>query len=52
MDRAQIQEMQVKILPVIEMMGINEYIDGFGVHSMQFAACFLGEHWWLEWTEK
>lgn len=42
------QEMRVKILPVIETMGINEYIDEFEVHSMQFAACLLGKHWWLE----
>lgn len=44
--------MQVKILPVIEMMGISEYIDKFEVHSMQFAACLLGKHWWLERTDK
>lgn len=54
MDRSPMQEMQVKIWPVTEMMGINKdwMVDEVEVRPMQFAAYLLSECWWLEWAEK
>lgn len=43
MDRSLMQEMEVKIWPVTEKMGINKDVDEVEVHPMQFAVYLLSE---------